>query len=362
MINSLNNDSSFKHLNMTLDNYTEWSKSLIQICELNNITDYILGNVVEPTYNYTANTENVGYWAFEANNKQIVAFIKINISDLEKPYVTTSLAHEAWTTLKDRHIGRGLIIQTALMQEAFGISFGPEVADLPDLTRKMQDLVGRIYMQGLPTEGTFLIVMLLNALEAHHPTIGNDTCTQYTNNPSTGSQWLLSRISQEVVWRGKLTTSSDFVIVKGGNGRPVCEVCASVGHSKRTCWQKGGDMFSKEAEQREIIRKRHEENGGGCGRCGKPIGRGGKVNHNPFRRTTDGRSYIIDADTKEAVFISNSNASDKTAAITSPALSSAGPSGTSNLALMAVHAPSASAIAKTWSFNDSSDEEYGLSQ
>lgn len=96
MINSLNNDPLFKHLDMTLDNYAEWSRSLIQICELNNISDYILGNIVEPAYDLDPDSPNTAYWAYEANNKKIVAFIKVNISELEKPFITTALAHEAW--------------------------------------------------------------------------------------------------------------------------------------------------------------------------------------------------------------------------------------------------------------------------
>ncbi|KZP22156.1 hypothetical protein FIBSPDRAFT_890521 [Athelia psychrophila] len=94
MINSLNNDPTFKPPDMTLNNYPEWSRSLIQICELNNISDYILGNIAEPAYDMDLNAENKAYWAFEANNMKIVAFIKVNISRLEKPFVTTSLAHD----------------------------------------------------------------------------------------------------------------------------------------------------------------------------------------------------------------------------------------------------------------------------
>lgn len=318
MINSLNNDSSFKHLDMTLDNYAVWAKSLLEIFELNDLSNYVHGKIAEPAYDQTTHADNSSYWAYLANNRKIVAFIKVNISDLEKPFVKTELAVEAWDALKDRHIGRGPIVQTSLIQEAFAITFGPDVAELPDLTRKMTDIVGRIYAPGLPTQDVFLMVALLNALETHHPTIGADARTQYTNNPSTGSSWLLSRISQEVVWKNRSNPPADVALVaKAGGGRPVCAACNSSGHSKRTCWQVGGDMYGKEAEQRELIRKRREE-GGGRGRGGKPggaSGQGAKADTNPFRnrQTTDGRAYVIDAQTKEAVFISHSNASDSTA-------------------------------------------------
>lgn len=239
------------------------------------------------------------------------------------------------------------------------LAFNPEVASLPDQSRKLQDLVGCIYVQGLPTQATFLMCTMLNVLKAHYPQIRSDACTQYTHNPTTGPEWLLSRITQEVVWRGKSAPSADVAMVaKSGGGRPLCAACQSTGHSKQTCWQVGGDMFGKEAEQCEIIRKRREENGGFKGRGGKPGGRGGKSDHNPFCKTTDGCSFVIDADTKEAVFITQSNTSESTVAITSPALSSFPPSGTSNLALMAMHAPLASLIPKTWSFDNSDDDDY----
>ncbi|KZP30355.1 hypothetical protein FIBSPDRAFT_884266 [Athelia psychrophila] len=216
------------------------------------------------------------------------------------------------------------------------------------------------------------MVTLFSGLEAHHPGIGSDAQTHYTNNPAAGSSWLLDHISQEVVWKSKTALPEVAMVAGSGSGRPVCTValCKRPGHTKATRWRVGGDMHGKEAEMCEIIAKKREARGGGRGgRGGKSSDRGGKLDNNPFRRATNRCAYLIDADTNEAVFVSTSTSSDGTTSIVSPAVAN------SNTALMALHTttvpdswalsaklqasvPSASAITSTWSFTNSEDNSF----
>ncbi|KZP19651.1 hypothetical protein FIBSPDRAFT_955306 [Athelia psychrophila] len=326
MINSLANNPKFKPLEMAIDNYSVWERSMKDVLELNFVYKYVTGAIPLPAYDITAGAENTLYWAYMANNVKIIAFLNVNIEELEKLFIEgMENAHNTWTTLKTRHQGRGPVVQMNLMQEAGRVSFGPDPADLPAAIHHAKDLVSHIYAPGFPSQDTFFLVTMFQGLAASHPVICSDARTYYTSNPTAGPQWLLDCVSQEVVWRAKgALPDVALAATGGGGGRPVCTVpsCKRPGHTKATCWQVGGDMHGWEAEQREIIAKRHKVNGGGSrgGRGGKSGGRGGKSNNNPFRQATNGRAYLIDAVTNEAVFISNSNASEPTANILSPAI------------------------------------------
>lgn len=184
MINSLNNDPKFKILDMSLDNYPVWERCMKGVLELNNLFKYVLGQIPEPAYDNAVDAENASYWAYMGNNSKIVAFINVNISEIEQPFIaTTELAHIAWAALKSRHQGRGPIVQISLMQEATRLAFGPDVADLPGHVHHTKDLVSRMYAPGFPSQDTFLMVALLTGLETHHPTIGSDARTIRTTLP-----------------------------------------------------------------------------------------------------------------------------------------------------------------------------------
>ncbi|KZP30354.1 hypothetical protein FIBSPDRAFT_884265 [Athelia psychrophila] len=58
MINSLANDPKFNLLDMSLDNYSVWERSMKAVLELNNLFKYALGLIPEPAYVITPNTEN----------------------------------------------------------------------------------------------------------------------------------------------------------------------------------------------------------------------------------------------------------------------------------------------------------------
>lgn len=258
MLSSLSNDPDFKPLSLIDDNYTYWSKRVLSVLKLQDLGDYVLNKIASPT-------DPAAYWLYMSNHKKIIAFLEQNVADSEKEFLETEDSATAWSNLIKRHQQRGPITQIRLIQELFSIEFTSDITALPAALDRARHLTDRIYAQSIPTADTMCLVSILGALEKNFDNIRSDATSHYISNPTDGLQWLVNRISEEVLFKApKLSTDRAAEIALFMT--LICGNCKRKGHKTELCYQPGGKMEGKKAEVEKGIADKRATAGGNAAR------------------------------------------------------------------------------------------------
>ncbi|OBZ71895.1 Retrovirus-related Pol polyprotein from transposon TNT 1-94 [Grifola frondosa] len=202
------------------------------------------------------------------NDQTVLSWIHMKCSEEEQKFLddhdfTTS--KDTWAALHARHLHRGAYNQLLLLREMLGVRFS-SAADIPPTLSRLDSLVDRFLAHEMPTGDQFRCLILLNAM-------------------SGSLDHLQSDIGQSLAEDRKVTS-----IIK------LCSNCKASGHVADTCWQEGGGMAGKRDEVLAAKKRAREKD------KGTEKDKGGSA----VRRDTQGRAYIVDANTKQAFYLADS--------------------------------------------------------
>jgi len=298
MFSTLANDSKFSNLCLSKDNWPKWSQKILEVMEMSEMDDYLLGNIPKPD----PTTDPALHKCWKGNNKKVVGFLKAYVEDREKTFVTTENAHVAWKNLVDCHEKQGPITQVRLIQEVLSIYYPKDVAGWSATTDRIRDICTRIFAQAVPTFDVLFMVAMLNALEREVDHIQSEMTSHYISNATATSAALLNRIEQEIVYKTRREGPSDIALAirprkSFAKPKKICgnPNCKRTGHTTPKCFQPGGAMEGRKDEVLAAKAKAREERNRSNPR----------TNPNPagIRHDNSGRAYIVDSETGEAILL-----------------------------------------------------------
>jgi hypothetical protein len=267
MFSTLSNDDKFTKLSLSKDNWPKWSQKIMEVMEMSELDEYLDGSVPEPD----AAVDPASFKNWKGNNKKLIGFLKANVDDGEKSFLTTDNAHTAWTNLVDRHEKQGPITQVRLIQEVLSISYPKDVAVWSATTDRIRDLCARIFAQAVPTQDVLFMVAMLGALEREADHIRSEMTSHYISNKTATSKALSERVEQEIVYKTRRENGSSETALAMHSGKrfqgrsnstktcsnPICP--HPNGHLENDCWEKGGAMEGKRDEVLARRAKAREE-------------------------------------------------------------------------------------------------------
>jgi hypothetical protein len=302
---------------------------------------YLLGVITRPD----DVLDPTGATTWDLNNLCIVAALSTRSctedQDFLLPFTDT---HAAWMALKSRHEQVGPIAQILLIQQAFALRYRRSERFALTSTQ-LSDLARRIYAIGIPKEEDFLTILMLNAMGDDLPHVRNHVANAIViSTPSApyGPTNIRSRLEleQQLVDNDKGKTGDVAMIASNKSkqpnrgGRPpcpdcgqnthtnCCTTCGGWWHSTKDCYGKGGAMEGK--KDKIIAKCRGARAGGGGGNTAKPPSAAtsrptkGASTGKPggLRYDTNGRAYLLDAETHEAIFVASTPTSSTSGALT----------------------------------------------
>lgn len=249
----------------------------------------------------------------------------------------------AWRVLAVRHQQRRAVAQIRMIETLFDTYFPADITKMSDTIDTMIDLCKHIYAQSPPTMEAFLLVSMIKGLGKHHEGLRSAATTYYIANLTAGPRWLMDRIIAEKTWKPPPFKDGDgLALISTG---PVCENprCGKTGHKKDLCWGPGGVYEGRVEEAKHVVADRKKSRNQGGGRPQNATNaKGARSNHNPFRKTTDGRTFFIEKATNNICFVNTSSAPIPNATTTSAQ------SPTSTSTSLALNAVATDAFPREW--------------
>ncbi|KAH7918046.1 hypothetical protein BV22DRAFT_1025252, partial [Leucogyrophana mollusca] len=141
-------------------NWQAWSTSMANLLDASHLGGYLSGLIPRPD----ATIEPRAALNWDMNNVAVVGAMKLRATIEEQKVLAGVInARKAWVTLRDRHVKVGPIAQILMIQEAFDTVY-TKAERFADTSARLEDLVQRIYVIGIPTEDVFLSITMLHAL------------------------------------------------------------------------------------------------------------------------------------------------------------------------------------------------------
>ncbi|KAG2059346.1 hypothetical protein BDR06DRAFT_967884 [Suillus hirtellus] len=240
-------------LDRSKNNWNMWSDKLQNYLLLKHGGGYILGIIPRPD----SSVDPTGASIWGLNNLCIIAALCTCSSTKEQDFLHMyTNAHLAWSALKSCHEKVGPIVQIILIQQGLAVKY-KHAERVSTTSMHLSDLVGRIYVIGLPKEEDFLMILMLNAMSEELPHVHNHIADSLATSMSSapyGSSNICAclDVEQQLIDSEK---SFDIAMVttKGKAGRTTARTCTECGHpSRTTCctncrkwWHAAKDCFGK---------------------------------------------------------------------------------------------------------------------
>jgi len=306
-------------LDRSKNNWSTWSDRMQNYLLLKHGGGYILGLVMCP--DLSADPASAGHW--DLNNLCIIAALCTCSSSEEneflRGYTNTYLA---WKALKSRHEQVGPIVQILLIQQALAVWYRRSER-LSATSTQLRELVRRIYAIGIPKEEDFLTIMMLNAMAEDLPHVRNhiaDALSTSTSATAYGPSNIHSclDIEQQLIDTEKSKTG-DIAMAATGKGnnttqrhdRVSCDTCGNSSHPTKDCFAKGGAMEGKRDEvlaHKRTAREGKSLSAGNKTTTSKPTVATGKPSR--LRYDTNGRAYLLDSETHQAIYVASTEPAD----------------------------------------------------
>lgn len=298
MLSALTSDTRFTMLSLANDNWPKWKEKIMEVMQMNDVDEYVTGGIEWPT---TASSRKI----WRSNNRKVLGFLKSQVEDGEKEYLSGDDATQAWDALLKCHEKQGPITQVRLIQDLLSNSYPEDVSSWATITDRMRNLCTRIFAQSIPAEDVFFMVAMLNALEAKHDHLRSEMTSYYVSNSSSSSAALENRIAQETLYKTRCTNkSSEIALVAQAQAKgrqpKICANCKRTTHTAETCWGAGGGMAGRKDEILAEKAKKREA----CTTATKMTPASSSVQHDQA-----GRAYIIDPVSKLALLLATPSSS-----------------------------------------------------
>ncbi len=77
MFSALTNDAKFASLSLAKDNWPKWKQKIVQVLDMSDLDDYILGTILQP--DIVADPASYRNWT--RNHSKTIAFLQMQVED-----------------------------------------------------------------------------------------------------------------------------------------------------------------------------------------------------------------------------------------------------------------------------------------